>query len=436
MTIQSVVLLFAKRLHGRRLLAWIFLLIVNPALAALAPTDLLEPEKAFRISVQPLDNEAVEVRFRISAGYYMYRDRFKFETVDGQLLADAELPPGVWKKDDFFGETQTYRREVRIRVPVSPQDVERGRVDLKVTSQGCADIGVCYTPLEQIVPVRLTGGGAAGPSAAWRDVQLPSPPGWLQALIAALALAIVALTLQRVPATQRWGTAARAARWPYPALAFAIGALVTLAATPMLGEQPVMFAWGALLVIAAVWLRAIDPLPQQASGAERLAKGLGVLALASGAILIVFALGARGLMGPAAAPDGPSAPGAPAFEGVADLEALQTRLATASKPTLLDFYADWCVTCKEMERFTFSDPAVRTRMLRMQLLQADVTHNSDADKALLKHFRVFGPPAILFFDESGNEMRDLRVIGFQSAARFRAVLDEAMTRYAATGGPR
>jgi thiol:disulfide interchange protein len=328
-------ILIAFRL--RALVACALLLTLSPALAALSQPDLLEPERAFQISVQPLDAETVEVRFRIANRYYMYRNRFKFETPDGKPLADAELPPGVWTKDAFFGETQIYRREVRIRVPASPEDVQRGSFDLKVTSQGCADVGVCYAPLEQIVPVRLSSSGATVGRATWRDRQLRSPPGWAQALTAVFALAIVALGFRRVPALQRWSTAARAARWPYPALAFAVGALLILAATPVLGERPGMFGWGALLVLAAVWLRAIDPLPQHASGAERMAKGLGVLALASGAILIVFSLGARALTGPGAAPDGPSAPGAPAFERVTDLEALQTRLASASKPTLLDF---------------------------------------------------------------------------------------------------
>jgi thioredoxin:protein disulfide reductase len=85
---------------------------------------------------------------------------------------------------------------------------------------------------------------------------------------------------------------------------------------------------------------------------------------------------------------------------------------------MLDFYADWCVSCKEMEAFTFSDPKVRAELDRMLLLQADVTANSEADRALLKRFSLFGPPGIVFFDAQGREIRGLRVIGYQNAERF------------------
>ena len=117
--------------------------------------ELLDPEKAFRISARALDTRSVEVEFRIAEGYYMYRDRFSFATESGERLAEVEIPRGTLKEDQFFGRTETFRRLVRIRVPVSPGDAARGSVKLKVTSQGCADVGVCYVPLEQSVQVRL-----------------------------------------------------------------------------------------------------------------------------------------------------------------------------------------------------------------------------------------------------------------------------------------
>lgn len=135
------------------------------AFAAVSESALLDPEKAFRISTQPLDERSVEVRFEIADGYYMYRDRFKFETAAGKLLADVELPKGTVKEDRFFGNTETYRREVRIRVPVTAGDLGRGIVKIKVTSQGCADIGVCYVPQEQFVEVRLPGRSSNAPAA-------------------------------------------------------------------------------------------------------------------------------------------------------------------------------------------------------------------------------------------------------------------------------
>ena len=85
---------------------------------------------------------------------------------------------------------------------------------------------------------------------------------------------------------------------------------------------------------------------------------------------------------------------------------------------MLDFYADWCISCKEMERFTFSDDAVKAKLKPVLLLQADVTANSEADKALLKRYGLFGPPGILFFDAHGNEMGDFRVTGYQDATQF------------------
>ena len=85
---------------------------------------------------------------------------------------------------------------------------------------------------------------------------------------------------------------------------------------------------------------------------------------------------------------------------------------------MLDFYADWCVSCKEMERFTFSDPDVRAKLDGMLLLQADVTENSEQHKLLLKRFSLFGPPGIIFFDARGREIEGLRVVGYQDAERF------------------
>ena len=117
--------------------------------------ELLDPEKAFRISARALDERNVEVEFKIADGYYMYRDRFSFATESGKPLAEVQIPRGTPKEDQFFGKTETFRHLVRIRVPISAEDVARGSVNLKVTSQGCADAGVCYLPLEQTVRVTL-----------------------------------------------------------------------------------------------------------------------------------------------------------------------------------------------------------------------------------------------------------------------------------------
>ncbi|MCK9513723.1 MAG: protein-disulfide reductase DsbD [Pigmentiphaga sp.] len=112
------------------------------------------------------------------------------------------------------------------------------------------------------------------------------------------------------------------------------------------------------------------------------------------------------------------------IDSVAELDALVAR--SRGWPVMLDFYADWCVSCKEMERFTFSDPAVAQRMSQMVLVQADVTANNADHQALLRRFRLFGPPGIIFFDSQGREQTATRVIGFQNAERFGAVLDRVL----------
>jgi thiol:disulfide interchange protein DsbD len=141
--------------RARRMWLLTLLAVVTGAAHALRPEDLLDATEAFRLSVAPLDAQSVAVTFRIADGYYMYRDRFRFEGANGQLLADVELPSGERKRDPFFGETETYRRQVTMRVPLSSEEVARGRVKLKITSQGCADVGVCYVPVEQTVEVQL-----------------------------------------------------------------------------------------------------------------------------------------------------------------------------------------------------------------------------------------------------------------------------------------
>jgi thioredoxin:protein disulfide reductase len=106
---------------------------------------------------------------------------------------------------------------------------------------------------------------------------------------------------------------------------------------------------------------------------------------------------------------------------VAELDAA---LAQAKgKTAMLDFYADWCVSCIEMEKLTFTDTRVQAHFANMVLLQVDVTANNEDDKALLKRFNLFGPPGMIFFDKQGQEIRGGRVIGYQNADKF----DRALT---------
>lgn len=206
---------------------------------------------------------------------------------------------------------------------------------------------------------------------------------------------------------------------------------VALLATALWIVSPVLPGWAfmlgvaLLLIIPAIYLHALDPLPVQVSGWKRLWKGVGVSMLVVGCgILVGLLSGARDPLQPLAGFRSAAAATAEAtrFERIATVQQLEERLKTAKSPVMLDFYADWCVSCKEMEKFTFAAPEVRASLAGMTLLQADVTANSDADKALLKRFRLFGPPAIVLFDSNGKELADKQVVGFMPPDKFAGVL--------------
>ena len=193
-----------------------------------------------------------------------------------------------------------------------------------------------------------------------------------------------------------------------------------------------MLGWALLLLIPAIYLHALDPLPPHAHGWQRLGKGLGVALLLGGAAMLMGVLGgARDPLQPLGFLRGGAAAEAPppTFERIASIEGLDARLAesaAAGKPVMLDFYADWCVSCKEMVRFTFADPQVALRLKQFVLLQADVTANTARDTALLKRFGLFGPPGIIFFDAGGRELGDLRVVGFVPAEQFLPTLERVL----------
>lgn len=186
---------------------------------------------------------------------------------------------------------------------------------------------------------------------------------------------------------------------------------------------------GMLLIGYAVYLRALDVLPAGVGGFARIGKGLGVIGLLIGAIYLVGALsGSRNFLQPLAALGAGSESKILAplpFERVGSVAELDARLSDAAgRYMMLDFYADWCVSCKEMEHFTFSDPNIRAKLQNVILLQVDVTANSANDKQLLARFGLFGPPAILFFDPAGQEIKGRRVIGFMEANRFGNLLNQ------------
>ena len=146
---------------------YLFLLIILSFGAQSAKQDLLEPEKAFRFSARVLDAANIEVRYQIADGYYLYRERFAFAAEGGAKLGEARIPEGKKKKDEFFGDVQTHRGELKIVVPV--EAAADGKVALNVTSQGCADVGVCYVPMDSKIQLAMAGGAVSGGLPTVRD---------------------------------------------------------------------------------------------------------------------------------------------------------------------------------------------------------------------------------------------------------------------------
>ncbi len=587
------------------LIALLFLLV--PAAHAAGADELLEPDKAFGFSARALDAATVEVRYAIADGYYLYRDRFRFAAEPASVtLGQPQFPKGQVHEDKFFGKQETYRKEVRIRLPVEAAGAER--LKLLVTSQGCADVGVCYVPQVQSAELRLASLGGSRSSifkendpfasspervtAAGEDVRfagvLESRRLWLvvavffgagllltftpcvlpmipilsgiivgegrnltrrRALLVSLAyvfgmavtytaigiaaalsgsllsaalqnawvlggfaaifvmLALSMFGFYELQLPSRWqmrivqvsnrlggghwgavmlmgmlsaaivspcvtaplagallfmsqtrdailgGTALfsmaigmgvplvlvgvsgglvlpKSGHWMNAVKQF-FGVLLLAVAiwiiAPVIPVAVQMFLWAMLLIGSGVFLGALEPLGAGASGWDRLWKAFGIIALLAGVAQAVGALsGARDSLRPLSGvfSDSPAQKPLP-FEAVKAPD-LDARLRTANKVAMLDFYADWCVSCKEMERFTFSDPQVQARLGQMVLLRADVTANTADDKALLKRFRLFGPPGIIFFDARGREIEGLRVIGYQSPEKFIKSLDLAL----------
>ena len=567
--------------------------------------DFMEPEKAFVVSAEALAPDAVEVRFVIANGYYLYRDKFKIASATG-ALGEPQYPKGKVKYDETFQkDVETFRGDMRIRVPLTAPPAD-GKVQLDVTSQGCADAGLCYPPMTQPVSVGLpvvgdavpavtTATAAALPKAGLTDSStvervlrggswwtaigaffvmglllsftpcvLPMLPilssiiagggevsrkrGLLLAVAYSLGMAMVYTALGVAAGLAGEGLAA-AMQKPWVLGSFGLllvafslsmfdvyelrlphalsnrlhgastqlpggkfigvflmgglsalivspcitaplaGALVFLSQTrdvvfggsalfamavgmsvpllalgasagawlpqsggwmnivkhffgmlllavamwvvqPVLPAWAVLSGWGALLLITGFMLRPFDANPHSAAPRVWLQRAVGVAALALGVMQLAgAAAGARDPLQPLAPLASGAGPAAQAsalpFKPVRSVAELDAVLASAGGPVMLDFYADWCVSCKEMERFTFQDAAVRERLGHATLLKADVTANSAEDKALLQRFGLFGPPGTLFFDAKGQELAKLRVVGFVAAREFEQTLQAA-----------
>ncbi|MFZ6758238.1 protein-disulfide reductase DsbD [Undibacterium sp. Ji50W] len=201
--------------------------------------------------------------------------------------------------------------------------------------------------------------------------------------------------------------------------------------SPVFPVKIMMAVWGGFAILCAVFLHVFDALPAGAALRAYVAKALGITFLFLGLFELIGAASdgkdvlqplahLRGVANTAQMADAGSSGNHAEnkFTRIKSIAELDAALAATKTPVILDFYADWCVSCKEMERFTFSEPKVSEQLKQVRLLQVDVTANSDMEKALMKRFSLFGPPGIILFDRSGKEVPDSRIIGYLEPERF------------------
>ncbi|HWM71700.1 MAG TPA: protein-disulfide reductase DsbD [Steroidobacteraceae bacterium] len=204
---------------------------------------------------------------------------------------------------------------------------------------------------------------------------------------------------------------------------------------PLISASVGMLLWSALAVIAGFWIFALEA--RDGGPAPAAIRAAGLLALVYGIILLIgVAAGSNDPLQPlstlrasnGSSPAAATKESALAFETIKSLDDLNKRVAAATaagRPVMLDFYADWCTSCKEMERYTFSDKTVQAALSNAVLLHADVTKNDAVDQELLQHFGIFGPPTIAFYGPDGEERRNFRVVGYMKAAEFASLASRA-----------
>lgn len=191
-----------------------------------------------------------------------------------------------------------------------------------------------------------------------------------------------------------------------------------------------MLLMATLIIISGIYMGALETLSEGASGWRKLWKGFGLVILIYGVFYLWgVAAGSKDLIQPLKGISGPVVVGAAGnaqsghlqFKQIKGEDGLKQALASIKgKPAMLDFYADWCISCKEMEKYAFTHPDVLAALKDFEVLQTDVTANDKTDQLFMKSLGIYGPPAILFFDRNGNEIKGSRVVGEMSGEEFAA----------------
>ena len=255
-----------------------------------------------------------------------------------------------------------------------------------------------------------------------RDVLLGGVALFSMAIGMGIPLLLIGLSAGFIPKSGAWMVTVRQS---FGVIMLAVAVWLI---SPVIPVSLQLLLWAALLIVPATYIGAFNRLDASASAWAKLCKSIGIIMLLLGATLIIGAAsGAKSALQPLSGlrVSSANAENKLPFKQVRSVAELDSAIRNAAgKTVMLDFYADWCVACKELEQFTFSNPAVGKALQNIVLLQADVTQNSAEDAALLKRFNLFGPPGVIFFDTNGQEIPQAKTIGYKSADRFLATLDK------------
>lgn len=502
--------------------------------------EFLSPDVAFKLDITAKDASNLTASFKVVPGYYLYKQRVKFEIKDAATgtIAAIELPQAEIKVDKNFGKQEVYHHDFVANIKLSAAN----NPIVKATYQGCSEKGLCYAPQNKIFNINLVSANNSEASSLVGNnddkttTALKSGNLWLVIagfFVAGLLLSLTPCVLPMIPIlssiivgsqskqaqNNKTGSSKLHAFGLSVAYVLGMALSYTLAgvAAGLSGnllsqslQSPLVLGLTALLFVVLAFsmfgfyeLKLPSAFESKLLNASNKLKGgefvgvfiMGVLSalivspcvaaplagaliyigqthnvLLGGAGLFALAIGMGVpllLIGASAGSLLPKAGGwmtavrnlfgvlmlvmaayiawpvLPAslttpvnnllgvstkhtlpFTRVKSVTELDAAIASAKgKTVMLDFYADWCTSCKEMEKLTFSDAKIKAALANTVLLQADVTANNDDDQALLKRFGLFGPPGIIFFDKTGAEVKT-RVIGYKNVDDFAAILNQ------------